>query len=376
MPPYPAVKDCDRIAAMPDPVVRNLCITQCYAELSAAFSRRFGPMANWCTFATWASKQAGQTIQGKDLERAFEQWLGTDPGIRDLLAETAAQLQKNTDSIALIREVLDPRTALQGSADAVARGNQKVFAEIGRQFAGFAASCLDDTGYDAEKIARFCADLRPGAPPDGQMYLQRAFTHYYQALFENDAKARAEYLLLANLEIGFHEQTRLQPEIAEALNAALPHPQLLARRIAGKLIGLPSWLLPLCWWILRNSRRIKKMDQTLQGFVETLRRRIRLFLTDRLMTLEFPDGRIALGSDLKGAFPERLQHIQNPELQALLREVDASPDSLRHTGTNDWAHLPERMHFIADLFRSYHEKPDLFDMPFTADQVAAFKERV
>jgi hypothetical protein len=35
-----------------------------------AMTKRLGPCANWCTFATWASRQAGQTIRGEDLAQA------------------------------------------------------------------------------------------------------------------------------------------------------------------------------------------------------------------------------------------------------------------------------------------------------------------
>ncbi len=84
---------------------------------------------------------------------------------------------------------------------------------------------MNDTTFDADNLERFCAELRPGDPPDGQRYLRQAFTRYYQALFENDAKSQLELLLCANLEIGFHEQTRLQPEIAESLDAAFVDPQ-------------------------------------------------------------------------------------------------------------------------------------------------------
>ena len=65
--------------------------------------------------------------------------------------------------------------------------------------------------------------LRPGDPPDGQRYLRQAFAHYERRAAERDPKARAELAVLANLEIGLHEQTRLQPEIREALDAALRH---------------------------------------------------------------------------------------------------------------------------------------------------------
>ena len=73
MNPTPA--DIDRIASLTDPVLRNLQITQCYHELSNAMAALTGPLANWCTFATWASKQAGQSIRKEDLARTFEDLL-------------------------------------------------------------------------------------------------------------------------------------------------------------------------------------------------------------------------------------------------------------------------------------------------------------
>ena len=79
-PTAPTVADVDRIAALTDPVLRNLQITQCYCELSRALAARIdGKPANWCTFATWASKQAGQTIRREDLARAFERLVGQSP---------------------------------------------------------------------------------------------------------------------------------------------------------------------------------------------------------------------------------------------------------------------------------------------------------
>src|SRR5687768_12943886 len=64
---FPSVAEIDRITAMSDLVLRNLLITQSYHLLSTALARRLGTCANWCTYATWASKQAGQTIRREDL---------------------------------------------------------------------------------------------------------------------------------------------------------------------------------------------------------------------------------------------------------------------------------------------------------------------
>ena len=53
------------IAAMADPVLRNLCITQRYHEFAVALrDDGCGDDATWCAFAVWASKTAGATIRG------------------------------------------------------------------------------------------------------------------------------------------------------------------------------------------------------------------------------------------------------------------------------------------------------------------------
>ncbi|TVL99981.1 MAG: hypothetical protein CV087_15775 [Candidatus Brocadia sp. WS118] len=79
--PIPAITEVDRIAAIQDPIIRNLQITQCYHELSAVLAERTRLSANWCTFATWASKQAGQTIRTEDLVRSLENILDTEPTV-------------------------------------------------------------------------------------------------------------------------------------------------------------------------------------------------------------------------------------------------------------------------------------------------------
>ena len=38
------------------------------------------------------------------------------------------------------------------------------------------------------------------------------------------------------------------------------------------------------------------------------------------------------------------------------------------SGARDWASMPDRMHFIADLFRLEHDTAALFEPPFTLAQ--------
>jgi hypothetical protein len=67
MPNMPTVAELERIVAHQDMVLRNLLITDAYHRLALAVRDCTGTGANWCTFATWASKQAGHTIRREDL---------------------------------------------------------------------------------------------------------------------------------------------------------------------------------------------------------------------------------------------------------------------------------------------------------------------
>lgn len=370
----------ERIAVFENPVVRNLQITQSYHELSAAMAKRTGVCANWCTFATWASKQAGQTIRREDVTRALETILMETPVIEQAIADIEeiirlkGEKQEKGGVRQIIWEALDPNAAMERAGESVAIGNQKVYAEIGREFARFIADCSQDPAFDADNLDRFCAALRPGAPPDGQQYLRQAFSRYYQAFFEPDAKTKAELILLANLEIGFHEQTRLQPEIATALEASVIEPRPFLRRLVSALFPNRSWIVYYGLLVMRLIGRPTALDKAIERIFTVARQRIRLFLTDRMMVLGFPNGlQLRLGDDLKARFPTVLKQLNNPELTTLLMRIDPTPDSLRDTGAVDWADLPERLHFIADLFRCYHETPDLLTPPFSVAQVEAIK---
>lgn len=370
----------ERIAVFENPVVRNLQITQSYHELSAAMAKRTGVCANWCTFATWASKQAGQTIRREDVTRALETILMETPIIEQAIADIEeiirlkGEKQKKGSVRQIIWEALDPNAAMERAGESVAIGNQKVYAEIGREFARFIADCSQDPAFDADNLDRFCAALRPGAPPDGQQYLRQAFSRYYQAFFEPDAKTKAELILLANLEIGFHEQTRLQPEIATALEASVIEPRPFLRRLVSALFPNRSWIVYYGLLVMRLIGRPTALDKAIERIFTVARQRIRLFLTDRMMVLGFPNGlQLRLGDDLKARFPAVLKQLLNSELTTLLMRIDPTPDSLRDTGAVDWADLPERLHFIADLFRCYHETPDLLTPPFSVAQVEAIK---
>jgi hypothetical protein len=92
------------------------------------------------------------------------------------------------------------------------------------------------------------------------------------------------------------------------------------------------------------------------------------------MTLRLPGTVLHLGRDVSGVFPPELRDIEYPPLRALLSSIDPMPDATTGSGATDWAILTERMRFIADLFRCWHARAELFTPPYTPAQVEAMRQ--
>jgi hypothetical protein len=372
--PSPAVADVVRITAMDNPVLRNLEITECYADLSAAMRVRTGGAADWCTFATWASRQAGCTIRGEDLLDIFNRHLGRRAWLLAPLSSCSRLLlrrgmfQPNTALGRAMQEVHTPFDAFERASMEVARGNLKVFAEIGREFAKFLVTVPVDAREDSPEFLAFAETLDPGPPPDGQTYLREAFAHYQQQRRETDPGVRASWILLANLKIGLHEQTRLQPEIVGSVDAPLTTFADLGARVLHALVpGSRNWpqllhgpAVTVAGWIARRLRRE----------AETITRDV---ITESMMSLALPDVVLALGRNLDAPVPPALSGVPQAFLESFVKEYDPCPPGATTCAARDWCSLPQRMHYIVHLFRAYSEDQSLSSRPFTANQVASFR---
>lgn len=371
--PPPTVDDVRRIVAIESPVLRNLEITHCYGRLSAAMAQRTGRCANWCTFATWASRQAGRTIRGEDLIETLRTRLAAGP-----LAARALHPLAALGRVLLRKGLFDPQSTIgrltaqlhtpfdvfERTSDAVGRGNRKVFEEIGLQFARYLHEVPPDAGADAPELRAFLGGLRPGEPPDGQRYLYQAFTRYARAAATTDEAARAQLLLLANLEIGMHEQTRLQPEIRESLDAPYEVAEDLDRRLLRVL--MPWWRRPAPRLLARPVGAIGARAQ--RGLADMLRE----IITRSLMVMSLPGRLLYLGAQMDEPVPAALARLTDAELTELLRRFEPIAPAPDHTGARDWSDFDQRMHYIAHLFRAFHLHEELLDPPFTPAQVAAF----
>jgi hypothetical protein len=368
----PDVAEVRRIAAIEHPVLRNLEITHCYWRLAQALAHRTGAGANWCTFATWASRQAGSTIRGEDSIALLRLHLGRRAELLRPIASLWRWLLRRglldpaTRLGRVVAELHTPFDAVERAGEAVSRGNKKVFEEIGLEFARYLSECPAGAPVESPEVQAFLDALAPGDPPDGQRYLRQAFVRY------QGVRPDAQSLLTANLEIGLHEQTRLQPEILAALDAPYATEEDLGRRLL-------ELLLP------RGTRRRKAVPDragaALLGWVGARVERAgaelsREVITRSLMVLSLPGRVLFLGSHLADPYPDALREISDAELAALLAQYEPVPPAVDDCGARDWSVLRQRMHYIVHLFRSAHERTDLTRPPFTPAQLASISAGV
>jgi hypothetical protein len=340
---FPDQAEVARISAIPDAPSRNLLITRAYAGLSAEAHRRLPGAANWCTFAAWASRQAGVTIRHEDLAETLRLRLRASEVFHGPAAKILAAIEKSqVDLVDLVVQAVADLGPLRRSGESVANGNRKVFEEIGMQFSRFLTRFPDFGAITDAEMDEFCAPL-------AEPLLKDAFNEYRDAARSSGA-ARAQLTLLANLRIGFHEQTRLQPDIQAALDGALLEPGDLTALLMGALGKRERW-----------SARILQSFLPVDSEVRTI---VRMVITDQLMTLRLPGGEVLrLGQDLRRPFPAELRNLSDSNLIKLLESIDPTPDSEAASGALDWADLRERMHFICDLFRAYQDEERLLATP-------------
>jgi hypothetical protein len=355
-----------------EPVIRNLKITQCYHDLSWAVASLIAETnVNWCTFASWASKTAGRFIRG-ELLAMFRDRLQSDHRLAEKLDRINALLRRvdataGFGRLAIVQALAAPVVEVSRHITA---GNLAVFAELGPLFSVMCMRFREGTVYDGGALARLLDEfnLESGLPEqDGQGLLRDAVSHFYQAKFELQADRRAELILLANAQIGLHEQVRLQPAIVGSLK--LPFSGVLRSLFDGGRGGRYS----------ENLRKrlghtfASKIDPLIAEVDGDLNRIWRECVTRVFMTLRLPDGEIHLGQDLRpmpgrSLFPDVLQSIDNRDLRTLLARYRADGTAALASGAIDWADISERMQFILTLFRARQQDLRLLEQPFSDAQ--------
>jgi hypothetical protein len=359
------------IIAVGQPVLRNLWITTAYHDLAAGMTGALGSTdASWSAFATWASKTAGVMIRGDELADFLTNLFRASPERRELVLPIGQRLG---DVPGVEKEILglfeDPIARV---SRLIAEGNLAVFRELGPPFANMSALFDGQPRPGRTELDAFLAGVKPldGDPAE----LRRAFGYYCAAALEPRAKPRAELVLLASGLIGLIEQARLQPIIKDALDTPFGGVKLAGR--FGTVLEDAHALVARWSTALAADDRLRLLfDGPRQRLIDMLERLWREALTHFFMTLEVPTGpSISLGHDVppfdaRGQFPPALADIADPDLQGFLARHDRTGGTARASGAEDWANLGDRMNYIVNLFRSWQERPDLLDSPFSAAQI-------
>ncbi|HEY6461289.1 MAG TPA: hypothetical protein VIY73_14085, partial [Polyangiaceae bacterium] len=334
-------------------MLRNLYITQRYHDLSRALTETLGgPDVNWSTFATWASKTAGQSIRNEEVP----------PFVVDLVNDAADDAAPHLGSIESLARTFLPEASIGASfllapiretlatvSGSIAEGNKKVFEELAPQFARFVQAMQGASPPTPQMLAAFLSKLNAQPTAEGgQSMLLSAFSAYHAAILADGAVAKARLIFLGNCQIGLHEQTRLQPQIAEAMDA--PIDDILRKHLHLKL-GAGAGLLQ------RVVDAVEQPFAKLLGVVQDLWERV---ATRTMMSLALPGGAtLALGrdipklADVDSFFPPPLVDLSDPDaLVALLKEYDRAHGATdRGSASVDWRRLEDRMNFIVNLFR-------------------------
>jgi hypothetical protein len=355
------------IALDDEPIRRNLLITQTYNDLSAALAESLGACnANWCTFATWASRTAGKFIREEEIPAVFHGLLGhSEPAQLALARANAALARVRSDAIvdedsllAVVRDVVHDVSRL------ITAGNLAVFGELGPIFSQVVDALA--ARADATALDTLSESLKPGlSTRGGQSMLRSALQQYAAAYVEHDARRKAALMLLANGQVGLHEQIRLQPFIAGSIDAPIREAfdevlEESGEAVTGRMRHAVHALV---------SRLLHPVADAASSVWEE-------FATRELMTLSLPDGELVLGEDLPtppggSLYPAVLDPIDGVETVELLDQYGADRPGKSGTAAVDWARLSDRMRYILDLFRSRQCDPSLMTEPFTPDERTA-----
>ena len=189
--------DVAAVAAMDDPVRRNVAITRTYRRLAADAAELLGRVdVNWPAFGAWASATAGRVIRGEGL---LVDW---------------------------------------GTSAAVAAGNRAIIADIGPRFVVWREACRQAGGPTDSALQSTLTDPHL----EGVPLLADAFTAYHEAavLHALDPaladpgrdKRHAELVLRANFLVAAHEQLVADRFVDDAMPLGGPAGLLTTRFVS------------------------------------------------------------------------------------------------------------------------------------------------
>ena len=176
------------------------------------------------------------------------------------------------------------------------------------------------------EVDAFTARLEPGSTTEGgQALIRSAIGHFIEARSEPDPTHKAELVLLANSETGLHEQIRLQPYIANSMDAAVVHALDRLHSIPPRIGAMER--------VVHRALKPKTAKWLTHAF-ETANTRL-------YATAHLPTGQIHLGKPIptpegEDPYPSDLMEIEHSDLTAVLHRYDSLKPSSKQIPTRDW----------------------------------------
>jgi diguanylate cyclase (GGDEF)-like protein len=359
------------IAALHDPAVRNLWITQSYADLAHRLRGLLDTDQTWCTFAIWASNTAGISIRGEELPRFVDDLLlGADDDaehiVRHVNAATAGLrhigIVGEFGRSHLARLVAE---AVRQVSSHIAHGNNLVYCELAPLFVRL-INVVELNGAPQPQHVEDLLDAIGVPSRETSPNVRLAFRQYALAIGADDPIERAQRVLAANVSAVLHEQRRLQPDVEAALDAGvIDFGDDLGGIVRGHIADS----------VLHSLQR--HVHVHLAAPIERVWQHV---ATKLLMTMNVPGQVLHLAEDVPPPpeidgvpmplFPQALVDLSLPAVATLMAEWDPTGGTGRGSGAKDWADLRQRMGYIVNLFRSRQQWLGLTCQPFDSTELA------
>jgi hypothetical protein len=355
-----STEEIDLILNQKNLLVRNLQITLGYYKVGRML-RGFASThnVNWFGFGAFASKTAGRAIRHEllpgRLKSATIRAAGYDNTavyLHKVLEPATLIHNPSQRSDGLLAEILSRVSLL------LSKGNLMIFEEVAKPYVDLVITFRSDWWPKETKFQEFLdSHFIPGHFADGgQDWLRESCACFYQARFSRSEKEKAELILLGNLLLGYHEQSRLQPVIEKSI--AVPF-DILTEGLFPEYAQKPQSF----WEELAQRAKAVSRQMMLQT------------ITRMWMSYTLPTRNLRVGKDLVAPtgminFPSDLIILENPRCREVLHQFNDGTDTLSGSAAGNWGSLMDRMNFLAAFFRSYQNYKQLHSKPFLDGQIA------
>ena len=242
--------------------------------------------------------------------------------------------------------------ALRRAARAITFNRRKGYEELAPLLAQFLV--IMETEASNAAVGEFTDRLRGGSVEQGGYdVIKQAFSAWFESHQSSSPAAKAQLMLLGNCLFALYEQTRLERQIRQAIEA--PVEQLFLEVLR---LRLPRWKARLCIRLIRVCTK---------AFVQELSATWKNVATRYAMKLSVPratDIPLDDGNPPRPAqFPVDLRDITEPRLLAMSQRFDANFGINRGSDRNDWADLRDRMGYLIEVYRADQQDEQLLHDP-------------